>query len=257
MRTYSIVPPLEQYIILPDIHIISGTPFLYIPSKRILVMGDIHLGHESALFHGKSTNSHLSQVKLLVESLNSIRETLQIDTTVINGDIKHHTQSIIPQEVQELNSLISYHEAQDIDLILVEGNHDPFLHFLVGEEHMKTEVVPFYEIGGILIHHGHNEPNFKNASFIIISHEHPAFQLRGYNRARVKLPAFVKMRAAGRDVVITPPANSISSGMDFPVGNRNQFLSPFLQKHAEMKYMSIYPYDKDLGIFELPRITMR
>jgi len=235
------------------IFIITGTPFLVLDEHATIILGDIHLGQESSLFRGdtnKVSNSCRELTQLLVDCINKFK----IQRVICNGDIKHHSSSIKIQELEELKFFVRAVMDVDCHIDFIQGNHDRLLEFLFPHIDMeKFQLQEKIEINQILIHHGHLDIE-SSADVIIISHEHPAFTFYGMNRARLKLPAFVILMAAAKEVIILPAANSISLGTNYPPQSRGDFLSPFLQEHAELKTIEIFPYDREVGLLELPPV---
>lgn len=255
MRNYSIIELGKLYPITSDFYLISGQPFLYHKDSQSLILGDLHLGQESALF-GIDNKQISKSCKELTKNIIKLNDVVDIQTVICNGDIKHHTKSIKIQEVEELKYFVSSLIDYGVDIIFIEGNHDPLLEFLIPHvSENKLYIKKEHFIGNTLIHHGHLmlEPN--DLKTIIISHEHPSFTFYGINRARVKLPAFVVMEAQGNVVIILPAANGISSGTYFPPKSNEKFLSPYLQKYGEISSMEIFPFDEEIGIFELPPVN--
>ena len=257
--TYSIIPPGNKYPLSSECAIITGTPFLYLSRYNALVLGDLHLGHESALMEidsGSISEScqHLTQLVL------QVIQNSNIDMVVCNGDIKHNTKDIKIQELEELKYFTSKITSLGVNLVFLEGNHDLLLEYMIPYiDHNQVSVKTELKLGNILIRHGHEEiENYTltDIDTIILSHEHPAYTFRGTNRARVKLPAFLTIDINNQNVIVLPAANSISSGVNYPIFDQKAFLSPILRDQAKLSSMEIFPIDLEYGLFELPSTNL-
>jgi len=182
-------------------------------------------------------------------------DRFEIKRVICNGDIKHHTKRIKIQELEELKYFTEHITEKQVMLEFIQGNHDHLLEFIF--PHIDMDYLTLHEaiiLDEILIHHGHLDPPPGDYSTILLSHEHPSFVFNGYNKARVKLPAFVTLQAAGKFVIILPAASSISLGTSFPLSSTSQFLSHFLKTNGDLRSMEIFPTDGELGLLELPPV---
>lgn len=255
MENYSIIPSFSSYPISTGIYLISGTPFLYLKQASCIILGDIHLGIESSMFMD-DTNRVSNACKELTDLLSDVITRYNVNHIICNGDIKHNTSSIKVQEVEELKYFVDTLIDHDLLISFIKGNHDTLLEFLIPYVNFDNiNMTDYLVIDNIMIRHGHDNFIGDGFSTIIISHEHPAYTFYGFNRARVKLPAFVSMNIDKSKIIILPAANTISSGTNYPPKTKKDFLSPFLQEHGNISTMEIFPYDISLGIFELPPVS--
>lgn len=252
-------------IIEPDIFIVDSTPFLYLKNHSLLILGDLHLGQEQSLFaYGSGESGEISRSSRdIFALLLDVSKYLEIKQVILNGDIKHATNNILKQELQELQELFTLLQKQDIRIIMNRGNHDNLLEYSLNFAQGSYELRDFtffeanMELGNektVLVLHGHQEHQ-KDVDLIILSHEHPAFVLRE-RRVAVKLPAFACIYAnhRGREitVIILPPANAISAGVSYPPRRKTLFMSPILQNLQQISSIYLYPFDKDIGVLEIP-----
>lgn len=251
----------DLFLLSEEIYLISGTPFLFINElknkRKYLILGDIHFGQEDRISNGYSSiisNSTAQLVTLLVSRV----KQLGITDIIFNGDIKHNTRSISQQEHQEFKYLFNNESLMGVRKHLIKGNHDEFTDIFL--KNNGFEMLPLsdkLEIKrlnyNIVIFHGHEEHSFDQSDILIVSHEHPAYILRGNNGEKLKRPAFVKLRPQEcAFIVIVPAANNISTGVSYPIPIE-KFLSPTLRK-LNYKTMQIYPFDENLGVLPLPEI---
>jgi putative SbcD/Mre11-related phosphoesterase len=217
-----------------------------------LILGDLHFGQEQSLFVNSHASSISNACRELTETLLKTILAHDIKEVILNGDIKHATTSFNHQEKKELIYFFDNIIGNGIDLTLIRGNHDLMIDYLLPTDPGKFEITDYYEIDDAIILHGHELFDHKSQGLFILSHEHPAYLFRGYNKARIKLPAFVLIQSPTKDVIILPAANDISSGTNFPPRSSRKFLSPLLKHISNTSTMTIFPFDPDLGIFLLP-----
>jgi metallophosphoesterase superfamily enzyme len=136
---------------------------------------------------------------------------------------------------------------------MIRGNHDKLLSKTTRDLPECCSVVDDFKDRGYMIHHGHLLFDDSKAQTIIVSHEHPAFVLRGNEFAHVKLPAFVTMRTKlNKQIVILPASSEIAMGNNFPPKSADQLLSPYLRKNGDLSTMQIFPFDPSTGVLDLP-----
>lgn len=246
----------QVFLDVDDVSIIEGTPFLYIKSLQSIVLGDLHLGHQDALVSSGSRSQSID-IERVLRLLDEVFQCkINITTVILNGDIKHKTRGILKQEVEDIRLLVEWVVRNELNLISIKGNHDRLLEPILNSMTKGRESFLFKEIykdNGYLFVHGDRdilEQELKGIHTIILSHEHPSYVMRGIVGESVKLNAFVTLQGLERKVVILPATGYFTVGTKFPLKNRDRFLSPFLQKHANLSSQKIYPYDEDMGVLK-------
>lgn len=188
---------------------------LYLENYKTLIISDIHIGYEDSLtkkgfmipkVHFKEFLSRLSNM------------LVNVDTVVINGDLKHDFGGISSTEYKESKELFDLLKGKKI--ILNEGNHDPVLKFLV-----KDIIIQDYcKVGDVLICHGDKIVN-EESKIIIIGHEHAAVGLKEGMRVE-KYKCFLKGKYKSKTLIVMPSCNLVVEGTDVIRENK---LSPYLQ----------------------------
>ena len=235
------------YLDNDDLAIINNQPLLYIKSLKSMVLGDIHCGqHESVTHSGTSFIS--KSTKKISKSITDAIQCFNVETVIFNGDIKHNTTRLTLQEKKELNYIFSNESLLSRKIVIVKGNHDKILKLSVLKSILSHwEFTDAFVNGGYYITHG-DLPLTKEFTghTVILSHEHPAFTIRGLIGESVKQKAFITMKAQffqekKLNVVIVPAAGEYTSGCNFPIFNKKKFLSPFLRLYALTEKQTIYP----------------
>ncbi|RMG41389.1 MAG: metallophosphoesterase [Methanobacteriota archaeon] len=247
---------MNAFPLTDEIGIVEGWPFLHLSRESTIVLGDIHLGHESIIL-GDDLTQLTPSIKILKKGLTKAISSFSVRRIIFNGDIKHLSYGVTGQERLELRFLLES-LASRCELVLIKGNHDRFLKFALDNDiRSSLQIVESYEFDDILILHGDADmilrPDWKT---IILSHEHPSFVFHGSIGERIKLPAFAFFRGMleglTRDFIILPAASALAGGVSFPPHSRNEFLSPLLKRLETPIQMSLYPFDETTGVIPLP-----
>src|SRR3989344_5785990 len=114
--------------ILKNIEICGLT--LFIRDKKILVIGDLHLGFEESL-NKQGVLMPRFQFDDLMKELRKTISKVKPKKIVIVGDIKHEFGTISEQEWRNVLQLIDFLR-EKAELIIVKGNHEVIL---IGHEH--------------------------------------------------------------------------------------------------------------------------
>ena len=213
-----------------------------------LVIADVHIGYEEALNKQGVLVPRL-QFEETVKRMEAIFKELKgknIERIIVNGDLKHEFGTISEQEWRNTLKFLDLLAKHCNEIILVKGNHDTILGPIARKRNVK--VVDYYisepitkkSINGknplkkqpkTLIAHGNKIPKeaVKDASTIIMGHEHPAVSLK--EGARVEqVKCFLKGKYKGKNLIVQPSFNTIVEGTDLL---RGKILSPFLHQNLD------------------------
>ncbi len=193
---------------------------------KTLVIADVHMGYEEAL-NKKGVLVPRKQLKQTLWELRDIFENINVDTIVVNGDIKHEFGTISETEWRHTLQLIDFLAEHCKKLILLKGNHDTILGPIAKKREIK--VMDHYVIGDVYICHGDAIPKdkeFKKAKRIIIGHEHPAIGIREGSRVE-KFKCFLVGKYKGKELIVLPSLNTVTEGTDILT---EELLSPFLKQ---------------------------
>lgn len=146
--------------------------------KSMLIISDVHLGKVS---HFRKFGAAVPQ-KAIQKNFDLMTEAIEYfkpETICFLGDLFH---SSINKEWQLFEKWII---DQNLEFILVEGNHD--IISPLRYEKLGVKVVPEIQSDGFLLtHHPEDREGFFNFS----GHIHPAVRLRGAGRQTLRLPCF-------------------------------------------------------------------
>jgi len=208
--------------IVSDVEIVD----LCIVIGKTLVISDIHLGYEEAL-NKQGILIPRIQYAEAKKRIAKIIKKRNVDTIVINGDLKHKFGSIMSTEWRYVTDLISFLSEYGRKVILIRGNHDKIIAPLIKSE--GVEIRDYYTTGRFYICHGNTIPkdkDFKHAECIIIGHEHPAIALKDGNRIEV-YRCFLIGKWKDKQLIVMPSFNLTVKGTSIL---KKQLLSPFLKQ---------------------------
>jgi len=197
---------------------------LYFCKEKVLVFGDLHIGFEESL-NKKGVMVPRQQFQMTLERIGKTISKLNIDTIVINGDLKHEFGKIHRTEWNDTLKLIDYLSGHCQKLVIIQGNHDRVL-FPVTDKR-GIELKDYFIVGDVFICHGDyvlEQANSSEINTIIIGHEHPAVTISDYPRTE-KYKCFLVGKWEGRRLIVMPSYNLLQEGTDILEG---KLLSPFL-----------------------------
>jgi len=224
------------------LYIIPGTPVLYVKGYDTIVFSDLHIGFEEAVARGLDYSTSKTtyvvgmfipriQLKRIIETLNTVFEVVKPKRVVINGDLKHAFDRLLRQERDEVKHLLNYLLDKGIEeIVLIRGNHDNFLPLVLKD--YGIELLQKYELVlgdlHIVFTHGHLEVYPREASIVVIGHEHPSLRCMGMH----KFPVFLKIPTTlGPDILVLPAIGPYHPGTQIAL-DPHSYLSPIIRKHG-------------------------
>lgn len=207
---------------------------LFLKNKKVLVVGDIHMGFDEAL----NKQGVLVPRHQHIETLNRLEDILsklKIDTIIINGDLKHEFGNISETEWRHTLKILDLMSKHCKNIILIKGNHDTILGPIAKKRDL--EVKEYHLIDDIYFCHGDVIPTgseFKKCKTIVIGHEHPAINLRSGARIET-FKCFLKGKFKQKNLIVMPSFNLVVEGTDIL---KEELLSPFL--HQRLDNFNVY-----------------
>lgn len=202
-------------------NVIATTDYcLHLPKHNTIIIADLHLGLEGVLrLDGVSIPQY--QEKIITNRLNTIIDKYQPENIIVNGDFKHEFGKNLRQEWREVGKLLQ-HLSEEHTVILIRGNHDNYLKTIASKHNVPMKMS--HTIDDILITHGHKKITHPKT---IIAHEHPFIRLRDAVGAMLSLPCFL----VSDDLIVMPAFSPLASGTDMTEAEKQDFLSPQLQRY--------------------------
>jgi len=167
---------------------------LFWKEKRILIVGDLHLGYEDNLAsRGFAVpRSQFSQTKEIIERI--FNKIGKVEKIILLGDVKHVFGKIMKQEFfdfEQLIELLNKNLIKKGQIIITKGNHDTILE-TISKKHENIELCNKYIIEKTLFLHGDSKSvreNYeiikdKKINLIVVGHFHPAYMLKDKNSVK-------------------------------------------------------------------------
>ncbi len=183
--------------------------------KKILVIGDLHLGYEESL----RRNGVLLPSQIYHEIINDFEEifleTGKVDKIIVLGDLKHEFGKILKDEWKEILDLIDFLRTKTREIIIVKGNHDIFTGFVTNKKNI--EIVDYYLYEEFAFLHGDRDfgeiIRDKNVKYWIIGHAHPAITIQSEVR-KEKYKCFLEGKYKSKNIIILPSFFPVIEGTD-------------------------------------------
>lgn len=182
--------------------------------KKILVIGDLHLGYENTLSAvGVFVNRFLLEETL--SDLNKIfKKTGNVDEIILLGDIKHNFGSILKQEWEEVHKIAEFLKERAKKVVFLKGNHDNMTKIM--GERIGFSVFDYYIIDKIAFIHGDRDFReiwYKEIRLIVIGYMHPAVEISDKIK-REKYKCFLRGKFNEKEMVVLPSFTAASKGSD-------------------------------------------
>lgn len=185
--------------------------------KRILVIGDLHLGYEEMLNRSGVFVSRKMFEEMISELDRVFLKAGKVDSVILLGDVKQNFGSIMKQEWQDVNGLFDYLEdkiGRGKEIVIVKGNHDTIIKPIA--EKRGVDVKDFYVVGKFCFLHGDKSFEViydKKITHWIMGHGHPAVKLSDGLKIE-KYKCFLVGKFKGREIVIVPSFFEYNEGSD-------------------------------------------
>ena len=156
---------------------------LWWPAQRVLFVADLHIG-KAATYRalGQPVPSGTTQENL--RRLSQLVQHYQPAQLVFLGDFLHAAQARTPSVLQALTAWRA--SCADLQCVLVRGNHDSRAGDPPPALQMEVVDEPYLLGPFAACHHPQTHPTHA----VLAGHLHPALQLRGPARDRLRLPCF-------------------------------------------------------------------
>ena len=191
---------------------------LNVEGKKILAVGDLHLGYEEVLNQGGVFVTR-EMFKEMIEYFDRIFERIgNVDYVVLLGDVKHDFGRILGQEWNDVMKLFEYLKGKlnmDGEIVIVKGNHDTILE-PIAKKGKNVKLVDYFIVGEYCFVHGDKrfeEMNDEKVKCWIMGHGHPAIKL-GDGVKVEKYKCFLVGRYKGKEIIIAPSFLEYNEGSD-------------------------------------------
>lgn len=173
--------------------------------KKILAVGDLHLGYEGAL-NESGVYIGREMFKEMISYFDRLFAKIgKVDEIVLLGDVKHVFGNITNQEWSEMLGLFDYFDKYCKKIVIVKGNHDKIIEPIV-KKRKNIESRGFYVSGEFAFVHGDRDfdrIHDEKVRYWIMGHGHPAVKIREGAKIE-KYKCFLVGEYRGREIIIVP-----------------------------------------------------
>lgn len=209
---------LKNAEVLPGVTV-TNERCLLLRDGPTAVIGDLHLGYESAL---EADGMFIPRINTgsVRDALNVILDDYEPARVVLLGDVKHDFRRSSYQAREEVRAIVRL-VSDAAETVVVRGNHDNFLQNILAD--LGLTALDSVDIMGYRLEHGHVD---SGARPVIIGHEHPSLRIPGGMSGSVKMQCYVIAEREG--VVVIPPFSPFASGNDLN-GGEGSAMAPALK----------------------------
>jgi uncharacterized protein len=184
-------PPLDRVVIeLPASDGAASVPAellagraLLLPAAHALVVADVHFG-KAATFRARGVPVPQGTTTDNLQRLERLLAATAATSLVFLGDLFHAREAHARDTLAALRAWRARHP--QIDMVLVEGNHDRHAGAPPLNLDLRVEQEPWLFAGLALCHHPQHVPGHH----VLAGHLHPCVRLHGRGYDSVRLPCF-------------------------------------------------------------------
>ncbi|MEI6731728.1 MAG: metallophosphoesterase [archaeon] len=233
---------------MKDLRFIGKCLLVVEEGKKILVIGDLHVGYEEAM---NNTGVFVSRkmYEEMIEELERVFDSAgKVDRIVLLGDVKHGFARGTSQEWDELIKLFKFLKEECNDIVILQGNHDNYLMNIANR--VSVGVKDYLIVGETALIHGDSdkvEIYDTRVKRWIMGHGHPAVRLNDGIKSE-SYKCFLVGKFKGKEVVIVPSFFDLQTGTDpreFELG----MAWPF-----DLNKFEVYVVSEDLKVLEFGKL---
>ena len=194
---------------------------LFWEEKKILVVGDLHLGYEEVLME-RGYSFPKTQMEETIGLFKKIFKKIgKVKKVILFGDVKHYFAGVILGENEDFLNLVKLFKKnflKDGKVIITKGNHDSIIEPIIANYDF-VELVDYYIEEKVLFFHG-NKRMFERINVynekiktIVIGHFHPAIVIKK-DVKRELYKCFLGGKWKKKGVVVMPSFFPLVEGKD-------------------------------------------
>jgi uncharacterized protein len=180
-RLAIVLPALDAAALVPA-ELLAGRALL-LPAARALVVADVHFG-KAATFRARGVPVPQGTTTDNLQRLERLLASTAATSLVFLGDLFHAREAHARDTLAALRAWRARHP--QIDMVLVEGNHDRHAGAPPLNLDLRVEQEPWLFAGLALCHHPQHVPGHH----VLAGHLHPCVRLHGGANDSVRLPCF-------------------------------------------------------------------
>ncbi len=235
---------------------------LFWKEKKILVVGDLHLGYENYL-NEMGWVFPKTQMEETMEVFDKIFDKVKkVEKIILLGDVKHYFAGILNKEFADFYKIVEMFRKNLVDggeIIIVKGNHDNILEPIVCQDRFEGFVFlkDYFVINDVLFFHGDKrgfeklqlELCDKKIQMIIVGHLHPAIKIDDGEKVE-KFKCFCLGKYEEKMRIIVPSFFPLEEGTDVQMLlSEGEF-----NKNYKIKELEIFVVIGDGGILKWGKV---
>ena len=195
---------------------------LFWKEKKILIVGDLHLGYENYLHERGWSFPKTLLEDTLIELEKILDKTGKLKEIVLLGDVKHYFSGILQEEFSDVFKVIELLLKYCEKIVITKGNHDNILEPIT-RKYKEIELVDKYVVEDTIFLHG-NKQNIKanllnlydrKVKLIVIGHIHPAIFLKEAGKIeRYKAFLYGKDKKLKKKMIVVPSFFVLNEGIN-------------------------------------------
>lgn len=211
---------------------------LFWKERKMLVVGDLHLGYEG-LLNERGWTFPRTQVDETLEILKRIFEkTGKLKEVVLLGDVKHYFAGVLTMEFRDVYKIIEFIKKnlyENGKIVIVKGNHDNILEPIV-KNYNFVELKDNYFVEDVCFFHGDKDSfskfildsKAKKCKLVVVGHFHPAVTLiEDAKSEKYKCFLFGKDNKLKKQMIVVPSFFPLIEGSDVLKEIRERDFSDF------------------------------
>ena len=184
--------------------------------KKILAVGDLHLGYEEFLNEAGVFVSREMFKEMIRYFENVFLKVGKVEKVILLGDVKHGFGNILRQEWNDVLNLFDYLQEKCKEIIIIKGNHDKIIEPIAKKREIK--VLNYYCLSGFCFLHG--DTDFPKSEIYsgkikcwVLGHGHPAIKLSDGVKVE-KYKCFLEGNYRRKKIIIVPSFIEANEGSD-------------------------------------------
>lgn len=200
---------------------------LFWKDKKMLIVGDLHLGYEDYL-QERGWSFPKTQQEENERILNEIFKKIgKVEKILLLGDVKHFFGGILREEFSDFRNLIKIFERnlkENGKIVITKGNHDNILE-PIAREFENVEILDYFFEENVVFFHGSLDLFEKldvflknnKINLLVLGHYHPAITLKekkGIKNEKYKCFLYGNSKKIKKDMIFVPSFFPLVEGSD-------------------------------------------
>jgi putative SbcD/Mre11-related phosphoesterase len=199
---------------------------LFWKEKKILVVGDLHLGYEDYLAE-RGWSFPKTQIEESINVLEGVfKKVGSVKEIILLGDVKHYFAGVLNEEFSDFKKIAEFFKSKLVKngkIVITKGNHDGILGPILKRwGYEEIELHDFYSKEDVVFFHGNKEQwgslEIYGKKVLVTGHFHPAVRIQDDAKSEL-FKCFLLGKFANSKLIILPSFFTLVEGSDVSSGN--------------------------------------